>query len=71
MSGKVLTLSVATGEAVTRGQTLLVLEAMKMEHRITAPADGTVRAVRVAVGDQVANGAVLIELEETKATKEP
>ena len=71
MPGKVLTLSVAAGEAVARGQTLLVLEAMKMEHRITAPADGTVRAVRVAVGDQVANGALLIELEETKATKEP
>ncbi len=66
MPGRVLALFVAQGEAVTRGQALLVLEAMKMEHRITAPADGTVRALRVAAGDQVANGALLIELEETK-----
>jgi biotin carboxyl carrier protein len=39
---------------------------MKMEHRITAPADGLVKAIRVAEGDQVANGAVLVMLEEKK-----
>jgi propionyl-CoA carboxylase alpha chain len=65
MPGRVLALSVAVGDAVTRGQSLLVLEAMKMEHRMTAPTDGTVTAVKVAVGDQVANGAVLVEIELT------
>ena len=64
MPGKVLALMVAAGDAVTRGQPLVVLEAMKMEHRISAPTDGTIRAIRVAVGEQVANGAVLIEIEE-------
>ena len=66
MPGRVLALSAAVGDKVTRGQSLLVLEAMKMEHRMTAPADGTVRAIKVAVGDQVANGAVLIEIEPAK-----
>ena len=66
MPGRVLALSAAVGDKVTRGQSLLVLEAMKMEHRMTAPADGTVTAIKVAVGDQVANGAVLIEIEPAK-----
>jgi 3-methylcrotonyl-CoA carboxylase alpha subunit len=63
MPGRVLSVFVAEGEAVKKGQALLVLEAMKMEHRITAPADGTVRAVRIAAGEQVANGAVLVVIE--------
>lgn len=66
MPGKVLAISVAEGELVERGQLLLVLEAMKMEHRITAPASGTVKAIKVAAGEQVANGALLVMLEETK-----
>ncbi len=68
MPGRVLSVFVAEGDAVTRGQPLLVMEAMKMEHRITAPADGTVKALEVAVGDQVANGATMIVLEEAKAS---
>ncbi|MFT4100208.1 MAG: biotin carboxylase N-terminal domain-containing protein [Burkholderiaceae bacterium] len=64
MPGRVLELMVSEGQAVTRGQPLLVLEAMKMEHRIAAPTDGTVRAVKVAVGEQVANGAALIEIDD-------
>ena len=49
------------GEAVGKGAPLLVLEAMKMEHTITAPRDGIVRAFRYAVGEQVTDGAELVE----------
>jgi 3-methylcrotonyl-CoA carboxylase alpha subunit len=44
---------------------LLVLEAMKMEHTLAAPTDGTVKGVRYAVGEQVAEGAELVEFEPT------
>ena len=63
MPGRVLSIAATEGQAVERGQLLLVLEAMKMEHRITAPADGIVKAIRVAQGEQVANGATLVMLE--------
>ena len=66
MPGRVLSIAVKDGQTVERGQLLLILEAMKMEHRITAPADGTVKALKVAEGEQVANGAVLVMLEEKK-----
>ncbi len=60
MPGRVIEVRVAVGEQVTAGQTLVVLEAMKMEHHMTAPFDGTVTEVRVATGDQVDNGSVLL-----------
>ena len=60
MPGKVLEVSVEPGQRVEAGRVLVVLEAMKMEHRVTAPADGTVTAVLVAVGDQVATGTELL-----------
>jgi propionyl-CoA carboxylase alpha chain len=63
MPGVVLDVRVEPGRAVTVGETLIVLEAMKMEHHMAAPADGTVAEVRVATGDQVANGAVLLVFE--------
>jgi 3-methylcrotonyl-CoA carboxylase alpha subunit len=63
MPGKVVRLMVAPDELVSRGQTLMVLEAMKMEHAITAPGDGKVAAVFFAEGDQVAEGAELLQLE--------
>ena len=63
LPGKIIELRVKAGDKVARGQPLLVLEAMKMEHTLTAPADGTVKSVRYAVGEQVAEGAELIELE--------
>ncbi|MCB0961947.1 MAG: acetyl-CoA carboxylase biotin carboxylase subunit, partial [Acidimicrobiales bacterium] len=63
MPGVVLDVRVAAGEAVAAGQTLVVLEAMKMEHHMAAPADGTVAEVRVAAGDQVDNGALLLVFE--------
>jgi acetyl/propionyl-CoA carboxylase alpha subunit len=59
LPGSVVRVEVAVGDAVTRGQTLVVLEAMKMEHSVLSPADGSVVEVRVAVGDQVESGQVL------------
>jgi 3-methylcrotonyl-CoA carboxylase alpha subunit len=64
MPGRVVQLLVAAGEAVRQGQPLIVVEAMKMEHTIAAPRDGTVEAVRYAVGDLVEEGAELIVLAE-------
>jgi 3-methylcrotonyl-CoA carboxylase alpha subunit len=64
MPGRVVQLLVAAGDAVSRGQALIVIEAMKMEHTITAPRDSTVEAVRYSVGDLVEEGAELITLEE-------
>ena len=46
-----------------KGAPLLILEAMKMEHTITAPAAGTVKGFRYAVGDQVGDGAELVDFE--------
>ncbi|TRD22659.1 acetyl-CoA carboxylase biotin carboxylase subunit [Palleronia caenipelagi] len=63
MPGKVIALHVAAGDLVTAKQPLLVLEAMKMEHTLTAPRDGTVAELLAAPGDQVENGALLIRLE--------
>jgi propionyl-CoA carboxylase alpha chain len=63
MPGKVIDLRVSVGDTVTAGQTLLVLEAMKMEHPMTAAEDGVVREVRVALGEQVAGGTVLLVVE--------
>jgi propionyl-CoA carboxylase alpha chain len=60
MPGVVLEVRCAAGDHVTTGQTLVVLEAMKMEHHMNAPADGVVAEVRVKAGEQVENGAVLL-----------
>jgi acetyl/propionyl-CoA carboxylase alpha subunit len=62
MPGKVTGLSVKAGDAVKKGQPLLILEAMKMEHALTAPFDGAVESVTVTLGAQVSEGAVLIKL---------
>jgi 3-methylcrotonyl-CoA carboxylase alpha subunit len=61
MPGVVVQLLVEQGAAVERGQPLLIMEAMKMEHRICAPADGQVQSFRYAAGDQVDGGEVLLE----------
>jgi len=63
MPGRVLQLAVAPGQTVAAGDRLLVLEAMKMEHRLTAPAAGKVLSIGAAEGDQVAEGTVLVEIE--------
>ena len=65
MPGRVLEIRAAMGDTVTKGQTMLLLEAMKMEHHMTAPFDGTVTEVRVATGDQVDNGSVLLVINPT------
>ena len=63
LPGKIIDLKVKVGDRVSKGQVLLVLEAMKMEHSLAAPADGTVKSLRYAVGEQVPEGAELIECE--------
>jgi acetyl-CoA/propionyl-CoA carboxylase biotin carboxyl carrier protein len=62
MPGTVVQLRVRPGTAVSAGETLVVLESMKMEISIAAPRDGSVAAVFIAAGDQVERGATLIEL---------
>ncbi len=64
MPGKVLHVRVAPGATVRKGDVLLVLEAMKMEHEVVAPHDGTVGAVAAEPGRQVEAGEVLVVLEE-------
>jgi biotin carboxyl carrier protein len=63
MPGKVFKVLVKTGDAVMKGQTLLVLEAMKMEHAIKADKDGKVRRILFKEGDLVQGGMALAELE--------
>ena len=63
MPGRIVATPVAPGTAVKRGAPLLVLEAMKMEHTLQAPADGVVQGYRVKPGDQVGDGAVLVDFE--------
>jgi 3-methylcrotonyl-CoA carboxylase alpha subunit len=67
MPGKVIQIHVKPGDKVKRGQALAVLEAMKMEHTLTAPADETVEAVGVSAGDQVAEGTVVIRFAREAA----
>ncbi|MBC7521879.1 MAG: acetyl-CoA carboxylase biotin carboxyl carrier protein subunit, partial [Sandarakinorhabdus sp.] len=62
MPGRVLAVDVKPGDIVVPGDRLLVLEAMKMEHRITARGPGTVTAINIAEGDQVADGMLLVEI---------
>lgn len=64
MPGKVLSVRVTAGDAVTAGDDLLVMEAMKMEHTLRAPVSGTVEAVHAAVGDQVEAEAALVVIRE-------
>jgi propionyl-CoA carboxylase alpha chain len=59
MPGSVVRVEVAEGQQVTAGATVLVLEAMKMEHTVRAPADGIVASIQVAAGEQVDSGQVL------------
>jgi 3-methylcrotonyl-CoA carboxylase alpha subunit len=67
MHGKVLSVSVAKGDKVAKGQRLMVLEAMKMEHALDAAMDGIVAELSVAAGDQVSEGAQLVLIKSEKA----
>lgn len=60
MPGKVVAVLVASGKIVAKGEPLVIMEAMKMEHTIAAPSDGLVEEVLYGVGDQVADGAPLL-----------
>ena len=63
MPGSVIALLTQVDVLVEKGAPLLILEAMKMEHTLTAPARGRVKSFRFAVGDQVSDGAELVEFE--------
>ncbi len=62
MPGKVIEVNVKPGDAVTSGDVMVVMEAMKMEHAMAAPRDGVVETVNVQAGDQVADSAVFVTL---------
>lgn len=64
MPGVVTRVMVSAGDTVTRGQPLLALEAMKMEHVIRAPRDGTIRSVAARAGEMVGGGVPLVEMAE-------
>lgn len=66
MPGKVIAVDVTAGDTVSKGQKLLVLEAMKMEHALTAPFDGKVAELTVAVGSQVQVEALLVRVEKAE-----
>jgi 3-methylcrotonyl-CoA carboxylase alpha subunit len=66
MPGKVVSFAVRTGDKVSKGQPLAVMEAMKMEHTISAPEDGVVGELLFAPGDQVPEGAELLHLTTAK-----
>ena len=69
--GTVVKVKVAAGDTVSKGQVLVVLEAMKMEHSVAASADGTVAAVLVGEGDTVDEGTLLVRLDETEPPVAP
>ena len=62
MPGKVVSFAVKAGDKVSRGQPLAVMEAMKMEHTIAAPADGTVEELMFSPGEQVTEGDELLRM---------
>ena len=63
LPGKIIDLKVKAGDSVSKGQALLVLEAMKMEHALAAPFDGVVAELSAEAGGQVSEGVVLVKLE--------
>ena len=62
MPGKILSVKASAGQAVKKGDVLMILEAMKMENEVVAPQDGTVASINVAAGDSVEAGVVLASL---------
>ena len=62
MPGKILSVKAAVGQAVKRGEVLIVLEAMKMENEIVAPEDGTVASINVTTGSSVEAGEIIATL---------
>jgi propionyl-CoA carboxylase alpha chain len=66
MPGTVIEIRIAVGDRVRDGQPMVILEAMKMEHRVVAPLEGVVREVRIALGQHVETGAVLLVIDESE-----
>lgn len=64
MAGKVVAVEVAVGDVVETGQTVVIVEAMKMENTLKAHKDGTISSIKVAAGEAVEIGDVLIEIED-------
>jgi 3-methylcrotonyl-CoA carboxylase alpha subunit len=67
MPGRVSAVKVVVGQPVTKGEELLVVEAMKMENALRAPRDGVVRAVHVSAGEMVSPGRALVEIGDAGA----
>lgn len=70
MAARILTVHVSLGDVVARGTPMVVMEAMKMEHRVCAPGPGVVAALHTAAGAQVAQGDMLVELTLTQEAQE-
>jgi 3-methylcrotonyl-CoA carboxylase alpha subunit len=68
MPGRIIAVEVAAGDVVTKGQKLVTLEAMKMEHSLTAPFDGVVAELNAEVGGQASEGMALVRIEATPTT---
>ena len=66
MPGRVIAVEVAAGEQVAKGQKLVTLEAMKMEHSLVAPFDGTVAELNAEAGGQVSEGKLLVRVERAE-----
>jgi len=66
MPGRIIAVAVAAGEKVIKGQKLLTLEAMKMEHSLVAPFDGTIAELNASEGAQVSEGALLVKIEKAE-----
>lgn len=63
MPGNILSVKASAGQAVKKGDVLMILEAMKMENEICAPQDGTIASVQIAAGDSVESGDVLATMD--------
>ena len=70
MHGKVLSILVEEGARVARGQRLAIIEAMKMEHTLVAPVDGTVAEIVVATDTQIAEGGKIMRIVSTQKSNE-
>jgi biotin carboxyl carrier protein len=63
MPGKVVEVQIKKGSSVKKGDTLIILEAMKMEHKVSAPSSGKIKDILVSKGEQVENGQTLVVLD--------
>ena len=64
MPGLIKVVNIAAGDTVSKGDAVIVMEAMKMEHTLTAPRDGTIGELLAGAGDQVEEGTVLLEMAD-------